>query len=92
MTCGGTRPALRSEAIFVEAALVRGDLRAAGSNLVALAERAWTIFRQQGIGIGVGIGLTVNFIPGATYVKLAIAAGKVIEGTRMPELLRSSPV
>ena len=70
--------ALRPEAAFVEAALERGDLRAAGADLLALAERAWIIIRQKGLGIEVGIGLTLDLVPGAIEIKLAIAAGKAL--------------
>ena len=67
---------LYPEAAGAGAALARGDARTAGSELLSLSKRAWSVIRQK--AIGASVGLLVNLIPGVLQVKLGIAVAKAI--------------
>ncbi len=71
---------LLPEAVGVAAALRRNDRRAAGTELVALSERAVAVITAHALGSAVGGGLCIaaQTIPGLLEVKLAIAALRAV--------------
>jgi hypothetical protein len=67
---------IRPEADIVLAALLQGDLRAAGANFLGLVERAWDTIKEKLAGLVAGVVLSL--VPGALAIKFGIAVAKVI--------------
>ena len=69
---------LYPEAAGAGAALGRGDLRTASTELIALAERAWSVITKHAVGSAIGLGLCAiaTLVPGMLEVRIGIGVAK----------------